>query len=218
MGIFSRLGEIVNANISSMLDKAEDPEKMIRLMIHEMEDTLTEVKSSAAEVIADRIRTERALRRLKSQIQEWEDRAELAVGKGRDDLARIALERKLAYSRESEETVHALQRCEEMSKHYQDDIARLEEKLQGARRRQKELILKRKRAMNSKKLEERIYHADHHAFHKFEAYAEKVDRLEAESEVSATSGRDLEREFRELAQDGDIDKELKKLKEKKSSK
>jgi len=218
MGIFSRLGEIVNANLSSMLDKAENPEKMIRLMIHEMEDTLTEVKSSAAEVIADRIRTERALRTINENIREWEERAELAVGKGRDDLARVALERKLVYMRKSDEAKETLKHVEEMGKQYQDDIARLEDKLQGALRRQKELALKKKRAENSKKLEERLYQANTHAFDKFEAYAEKVDRLEADSEVHTYGqGRNLEQEFRELAQNGDIDKELQKLKSKKKS-
>ena len=216
MGIFSRLGEIVNANISSMLDKAENPEKMVRLMIHEMEDTLTEVKSSAAEVIADRIRTQRQLDALNAQVEEWTQRAEMAVSKDRDDLARVALERKLAYSGQVREAEESLARAEEMVKHYQEDIARLEEKLKSALARQRELAMKHKRAVNSRRLEENISRANRHAFDKFDRYADRIDRIHAEAEAHGlgNSPSDLEGEFQKLAEDGDVEAELAKLKKK----
>lgn len=216
MGIFSRLGEIVNANISSMLDKAENPEKMVRLMIHEMEDTLTEVKSSAAEVIADRIRTQRQLAKLQEHIEDWNQRAELAVSRDRDDLARIALERKLAYQRQAKEAEEALVHGEEMVKQYQDDIMRLEEKLKSALARQRELALKHKRALNSRRLEENISRANREAFDKFENYADRIDRIQAEAMTHSMSNAtsDLDREFEKLAGDSDIERELEKLKKK----
>ena len=217
MGIFSRLGEIVNANISSMLDKAENPEKMVRLMIHEMEDTLTEVKSSAAEVIADRIRTQRKLEALNAHVEEWTQRAELAVSKDRDDLARVALERKLSYSRQAEAAQEALAGAEEMVKQYQEDITRLEEKLKSALARQRELAMKHKRALNSRRLEENISRANRHAFDKFDRYADRIDRIHAEAETHSMgnkAGGDLEDEFQKLAEDGDIEAELAKLKKK----
>ena len=91
MGIFSRLSDIVNSNLTSMLDKAEDPEKIIRLMILEMQETLVEVRTGAARIIADRKQAERTLTRLDDAAGEWQRKAELALSKGREDLARGAL-------------------------------------------------------------------------------------------------------------------------------
>ena len=216
MGIFSRLGEIINANITTMLDKAENPEKMVRLMIHEMEDTLTEIKSSAAEVIADRIRTQRKLEKLAGEMADWSDKAELAVSRDRDDLARIALERKLAYGSQVKEAERSLATLDEMVGQYHQDIARLEEKLENAYRRKKELTLKARRAESSRKVEERIYHANRTAFEKFEEFANRIDRMEAEQEVFK-SRPDLEQEFRKLEEDGDVEAELASIKKKKKS-
>ena len=216
MGIFSRLGEIINANISSMLERAEDPEKMIRLMIHEMEDTLTEIKSSAAEVIAERIRLERGLGELKKCASEWETRAELAITKDREDLAREAIERKLYYEAETGRLGERLKEADELVKQYQEDIAHLEEKLAGAHRRQKELAEKMKHARTRKKAEERIYQINTTgAFARFEQVNQRIDRIEAEHELARSRRPDLEDEFRELAQETDVDKELARLKKKK---
>ncbi len=220
MGIFSRIGEIVNANISTMLDKAEHPERMVRLMIHEMEDTLTEVKSSAAEVIADRIRTERELKKMRKSREEWIQRAELAVARDRDDLARVALERKFLYEENLKDAEEALQQAEAMVNQYQADIARLEGQLQNAHRRQKELILKQKRAEQSRKLEERINQSNRsQAFLKFEEYAERIDQLEAENEVNTYHNGDqnLEKQFKDLENEGDVDEELRKMKAQKNT-
>ena len=98
MGIFTRFRDIISANINVMLDKAEDPEKLIKLMIREMEDTLVELKSSCAGVLAGGKKIERKLDEARSRDVYWKERAELAVDKGRDDLAREALKEKRRFS------------------------------------------------------------------------------------------------------------------------
>lgn len=217
MGIFSRIGEIINANISAMLEKAEDPEKMVRLMIHEMEDTLTEVKSSAAEIIAERIRMERTHRELLSSADEWEKRAELALAKEREDLAREALERKLSYQERAHEAMKRLKHAEEGVAQYQEDIARLEEKLKGAYRRKKELVASMKRVRDRQKVENKLYRVNTSgAFERFDAYNERLDRMEAEIEVNRHRKDDtLDSRFRELENSSDVDAELERLRSKK---
>lgn len=210
MSIFSRIGEIINANINAMLDKAEEPEKMVRLMIHEMEDTLTEVKSSAAAIIAERIRLDRTLRESRKHSAEWQARAELALSKDREDLAREALERKLSYDARGVEIETRLRRADEDVRQYQEDIARLEEKLKGAYTRKKELLANIQRAQQRQRVEEHIYRVNTSgAFERFDAYA---DRLEANIEVNRGRAEDqLARRFRELENASDIDSELDKL-------
>lgn len=100
MSIFSRLSDIINSNLNSILDRAEDPEKMIRLIIQEMEETLVEVRSSSARVIADKKDVQRRLGRLRNDADDWEAKARLAVGKNREDLARAALAEKQAITDE----------------------------------------------------------------------------------------------------------------------
>ena len=101
MGVFSRLSDIINANLNSLLDKAEDPEKIVRLMIQEMEDTLVEVRSAAAKVIAERKERERQLGLLDREQLDWEHKAELALRKDREDLAKMALSHKAALGDQS---------------------------------------------------------------------------------------------------------------------
>ena len=122
MGIFTRFTDIVSSNINSMLDKAEDPEKMIKLMIHEMEDTLIELKSSCAGVIAGRKKIERKFEAMKGKATLWSQRAALAVEKGRDDLAREALMEKRRFSESTEALENELANYKDLLKQYQEDI------------------------------------------------------------------------------------------------
>jgi phage shock protein A len=129
MSVFSRLADIVNANISSLLDRAEDPEKMIRLMIQEMEDTLVDARATAARSIADRKELERRLARLGGAEQEWERKAELALSKGRDDLAKAALVEKARVAQSVAALNEELGQLAEILDRHGDDIVKLEKKL-----------------------------------------------------------------------------------------
>jgi phage shock protein A len=102
MGVFTRVRDIINANLNTMLDRAEDPEKLIRLMIQEMEDTLVEIKASCAGAMATQKKVQREREHLRGRVKQWEDRAQLAVDKGREDLAREALMEKRRYLRQAE--------------------------------------------------------------------------------------------------------------------
>ena len=215
MGIFSRITEIVNSNINAMLDKAEDPEKMVKLMIHEMEDTLTEVKSAAAEVVADKIRLTRVQQAEAKRRDDWEGKAQLALEKGREDLAREALEQKMDAHQKLVRLDERLAEVEGLVAQYQDDITRLEEKLSGARERQRALIANHQSAMNRRRVEEKIYRLNTTgAFAKFENYENRIDRWQAEAEVYRRSNASLDQKFNDLVHGNKVDEELARLKQK----
>ena len=148
MGIFSRLADIVNSNINAILDRAEDPEKIIRLIIQEMEDTLVEVRSSAVRAIAEKKELERRVATLEREQEEWQRRAELAITKGREDLAKGAL---LAKARVAE-ALAALRRqqaqVEDALAKQNEDIGKLQAKLADAKAREKSIAARHKSAPN----------------------------------------------------------------------
>lgn len=215
MGVFARISDIINANLNAILDKAENPDKMIRLIVAEMEDTLTEIKASAAEVVADRIRVERDLGRCTDKAADWNSKAELAVRKGREDLAREALEQRMALTRQAESLQTRLEELNTIGQQYQTDIGRIEEKLRLAYERQRALIASHKSLVNRHAVEERIYKVNTaSAFARFDRYESRLDRLQAETEILADSNRSLEQHFAELEQDSSLDLELAALQEK----
>ena len=160
MGIFSRFRDIINSNISAMLDKAEDPEKLIKLMIREMEDTLVEIKASCAGVMASNKKVQREMEEVQSRAKEWEERAGLAVSKNRDDLAREALVEKRRYADRAEALVQESIRLNAIVEQYQDDIRQLEQKLESAREKQRILVQRHIRANTRKRAQEEIRRFD----------------------------------------------------------
>ena len=185
MGIFSRINDIVGSNIIHMLDKAENPEKMVRLMIQEMEDTLVEVKSSAAKLIAEQKTYERQRSDLNREIKTWEERAQLALEKNREDLARGALNEKLLLNDQLGAVEARLGESEASLGQLREDIKTLNDKLEDAKERQKSLILRKKSLDNQKKIQNSLDSAGSaKAFARFEAYANDMDRLEGEVEAS----------------------------------
>jgi phage shock protein A len=214
MGIFTRFRDIVSANINAMLDRAEDPEKLIRLMIREMEDTLVELKASCAGVMANSRKIQRQLREIRSRVQYWEERAELAVNKGRDDLAREALVEKRRYTERADVLDRESVECDALIEQYQDDIRELEEKLHSAREKQRVLVQRHIHANRKREAQEEIRRMDtSEAFMKFEQLENRIERMEAEADL-VNFGRkpELEVTLDDLALDDEIENELQRLK------
>ncbi len=214
MGIFTRFRDIVSANINAMLDRAEDPEKMIKLMIREMEDTLIEIKSSCAGVIAGRKKVERRLAEVEERKSLWEQRAELAVTKGRDDLAREALVEKRRFSELAETLQKEVAEHDGLIEQYQDDIRELENKLHSAKEKKRILVQRHRKAQSKKRAQEDIRRMDSSDnMARFDHLESRIERMEAEADmVNFGNSDNIQDEFEELKSDEDIEKELAKLK------
>jgi len=214
MGIFSRFRDIVSANLNAMLEKAEDPEKLIKLMIQEMEDTLVELKASCAGAMASKARVARALSEAKDRAEGWDRKARLAVEKGREDLAREALVEKRNYLDEVANREKEITHFEELVAQYQKDIGQLEEKLLAARNKHRLLLQRHVHATKRKTAQEKIRKADtSDAFVRFEQFESRIDRMEADADLINYKGKPtLDDEFAKLETDEDIEKELASLK------
>jgi len=214
MGIFTRFRDIISSNINAMLDRAEDPEKLIKLMIREMEDTLVELKAACAGVIADHKKTGRRLAEVQERERHWDDRAHLAVRKGRDDLAREALLEKRRFTRLAEGFQGELAEQDALINQYHDDIQQLEGKLHTAREKQRMLVHRHTRAQNARRAQEEIRRAgNHETVAKFEELERRIDRMEAEADlVNYDAGPTLDQAFEDLVTDDDLENELAAIK------
>ena len=214
MGVFTRFRDIISSNINAMLDKAEDPEKLIKLMIREMEDTLVEIKASCAGVMAGDKKVQRRLEEVQSREKYWDEKATLAVHKGRDDLAREALVEKRRFSDMIDTLDYELKEYNNLIEQYQDDIRQLEDKLVAAREKQRILVQRHIRAKGKKRAQEEIRRMDNsEAIFKFEQFENRIERMEAEADL-VNFGRKptLEEELDNLSVDDEIEKELQTLK------
>lgn len=213
MGIFSRFSDIINSNINSILDKAEDPEKMVRLIIQEMEDTLVEVRSAAAKTIANKKDVSNQVNRLSKEAAEWEDKAELALSKDREDLARAALHEKKKTTEAVESLKHELGIVESELAKLQTETGQLQAKLADAKTRQKTIIMRQKTVSSRLEVKKRLdSNTIDNAMGKFEKFERKIDDLESQVEAYDIGNRTLKDEFAELEADGKIDSELAALK------
>lgn len=214
MGIFTRFSDIVSSNINSMLDKAEDPEKMIKLMIHEMEDTLIELKSSCAGVIAGRKKVERKLDEIHGRKDLWAERANLAVAKGRDNLAREALLEKRRFSEIAEALENELGEYAGLVTQYQEDISELESKLNNAKEKKRVLVQRHKRATGKKRAQGEIRRSNSSdTMARFDKLESRIEQMEAEADlVNMANKPTIDEEFDNLASDDEIENELAKIK------
>lgn len=216
MGIFTRVRDIVNSNINSALDKAEDPEKLVKQMIREMEDTLVEIKAACAGAMASQKKTERDLEWSTRQSERWSSRAELAIDRGREELARKALLTKRQFEDELEVTRTESEKLADLVAEYKSDIVQIEEKLGTARERQRVLVQRHIHAVQKKRAQRDIRRFDSSgAIVRFEEFANRVDRADAEAQlVNYGRPKSLEQEFAEIERDESIEDELQALKEK----
>ena len=214
MGIFTRFRDIVASNINGMLDRAEDPQKLIKLMIQEMEDTLIELKSASAGLIAERKKVEARQEVVSGRIDYWAAKAELAVSRGRDDLAREALLEKKRFSEAQDALKAAVAEHDALLNQYKEDIRQLEEKLKSAHEKQRILVQRHIHARRKMEAQEDIRHFDStETLARFEDFENQIDRMEAEAGlVNPVRSANLENELENMTLNDEIETELKALK------
>ncbi|WP_353205079.1 phage shock protein PspA [Sphingomonas sp.] len=215
MGIFSRTRDIVAANFTDLLDKAEDPAKMIRMIILEMEETLVEVRASAARTIADQKEMRRHISKLGSLQESWTEKAELALSKGREDLAKAALVEKQKAADMAEQLSGEIAVLDEALHSSEEDIAKLTGKLREARTRQNSIATRLESAQNKFKLRD-LYAGPkmHDAFARFEIMERRVDMAEGRAEVAGYGAppKSLDEEIAELKSAEKVEAELAAMK------
>jgi phage shock protein A len=215
MSIFNRLSDIINSNISALLDKAENPEKMIRMVIQEMEETLVEVRSGTAKVIAEKKTLNRRAEQLRRQASDWESKAELALSKNREDLAKAALLEKSNINGNVEVTEKDLHKLDETLDKLTVEIEQLQAKLNDARARQKTIVMRTTATASRLSVNRQLHsYTIDNAMDKFEYYEKKIDQMEGQMDSIHIEKRGLQSEFDELAKQESIDQELEALKNK----
>ena len=215
MGIFSRTRDIIAANFTDLLDKAEDPAKMIRMIILEMEETLVEVRASAARTIADQKEMRRHITKLGTLQESWTEKAELALSKGREDLAKAALVEKQKAADMAEQLSGEIGVLDEALRASEEDINKLQTKLREARTRQNSIVTRLETAHNRYKLRE-MYAGPkmQDAFSRFEIMERRVDMAEGRAEVlgMGAPAKSLEEEIAELRSSEKVEAELAAMK------
>lgn len=214
MSIFSRMTDIVNSNLNALLDKAEDPEKMVRLIIQEMEETLVEVRSTSARAIADRKDLQRRAQWRQEEATEWQRKAEVAVNKGRDDLAKGALAEAKKCTDQAELLNTELDVLTATLTKLGEDVSALQDKIKDAKARQNTIIMRGKAAHS--RLGVRRTLSDHNiddAIIRFEQYERKMDDLEGQVEAYDLGQKTLADEITELEGNEDLDAMLSDLKQ-----
>lgn len=215
MSIFSRMSDIVNSNINALLDRAEDPEKMVRLIIQEMEETLVEVRTTSARAIADRKELTRRQSWLSEEVGEWERKAEIAISKGRDDLAKSALGERNKADETRAAVAEELNILEETLENLASDTSALQAKIKDAKARQNAIVMRGQAAQVRLGVRQKL--ADHNiddAMQRFESYERKMDDLEGQVEAYDMVQKTLAEEISDLENADVLDDQLAALKRK----
>ena len=215
MGIFSRTRDIIAANVTDLLDKAEDPAKMVRMIILEMEETLVEVRASAARTIADQKEMRRHISKLEKLQESWTEKAELALSKGREDLAKAALVEKQKASDMCEQLSDEIAVLDEALRASEEDINKLQTKLREARARQNSIVTRLETASNRVRLREMTNGSRmQDAFSRFDVLERRVDLAEGRADAAGlgSAPKSLDEEIAELRSSEKVDAELEALK------
>ena len=220
MGVFSRISDIVNSNLNAILDRAQDPEKIIRLIIQEMEDTLVEVRTSAVKTIAEKKELERKLGGLTRDREDWQLKAELAITKEREDLAKGALQIKARLSQEIEALGRQLEQIEDGLAKQSEDVVKLQQKLADAKAREATMVARHKTATNRLKIRSSLYDERvTDAFSRFDQVERALDELEGRVDIYDLSRpKGVAEESAELEAAHQVDSELAALKAKMAQK
>ena len=216
MGIFNRVSDVIKANINDLLDRAEDPEKMIKQMVLEMEESVNKDTLSVAQSIANEKQLQRRLEKERANVNDWQSKAEQAIGAGRDDLAKAALEKKIIAQKNVNDLEPTFQTAKATAERLKSQLDELRKKLDEARSRQNTLIARSNAAKAEKQLNQAMSGTGSDAFSKFEKMENKVEQMEAEAEAFGElngSDKSLEEEFANLS-NPNLDDELAKLKAK----
>ena len=215
MGIFSRTRDIIAANVTDLLDKAEDPAKMIRMIILEMEETLVEVRASAARTIADQKEMRRHIAKLDKLQENWTEKAELALSKDREDLAKAALLERQKAADMSEQLQAEITVLDDALRASEEDIAKLQTKLREARSRQNTIMTRLESANNRVRLRE-VYNGPktQDAFSRFDVLERRVDLAEGHADALSLGGpkKTLDEEIAELKSSDKVEADLAELK------
>ncbi|WP_088330179.1 phage shock protein PspA [Lacimicrobium sp. SS2-24] len=221
MGMFSRISDIVQANLNAILDKAEEPEKVIRLIVQEMEEALVELRTVTAQHLASKKGLQRRIEGCEKQGADWQSKAELAMSKQKEELARSALEQKFHCEKQIEQFQDEMHQIESSLQGLQSDIQRLQEKLKDARGRQKALESRQQSAVTRLRAK---HSADEHKIQqvigRFEHYEYRIDELEAKLEAYDVVGKSesLESEFDKMEREQYLDDAVNALKRKANTK
>ncbi|CAJ1843684.1 phage shock protein PspA [Aeromonas veronii] len=214
MSIFSRLADIINSNLTALLDKAEDPQKMVRLIIQEMEDELVKERSNLARFLASQKEIGRQIARHQERVDEWQAKAELALTKGREDLARAALIEKKKQTELSETLYREQQAVDSGIEKLGEEIRQLEAKLEDARARQKAMAIRTEAASSRLNVQSQVARGESQAVvSKFERMERRIDEMEARADLGQ-SDKALAQQFAELEVDDQISRELEAMRQK----
>jgi phage shock protein A len=212
--IFTRTRDIIAANVTELLDRSEDPARMIRMIIVEMEETLVDVRATAARSIADMKEMRRAIARLDSIQVNWAEKAQLALEKGREDLARAALGEKQKAAEMADGLNEEVAQIEQVLRGYEQDIAKLQAKLSEARARQNAIANRIESAVSRARASEMLHGSrTEDAFSRFEQLERRADLAEGYADALGLTGpKSLEEEIAELRAADQVDAELEELK------
>ena len=215
-GMFARMADIVKSNINELLDRAEEPEKMIRQMVREMEDAVGKATASVGTALANQKRLERQRNEKLTQVADWQRKAETSVAAGEEDLARRALERKNVFSRAAEDLGPAVEEARQTAEQLKEQLRELKSKLEEARTRQGTLVARHEAARARAKLAQSINGLGSDAFSSFERFEQKVEQSEAVAEAHTDIAGEIatvEREAGKLDRAAAVEDELRALKE-----